>query len=341
MDNLNFSNTAIKILPESKKIDDLALSFSLLSGKMERIVAFNETFPEFKPVTRESMSVIMPYLEKAPGRTTDFSYGGLLMWVDYFRYEYSIFRDTLFIKGAVENDLTRNAFAMPIGEMSLGESLGVMKSLCKASDSPLVLSAVPEECLESLSAYLPKSVEPLEDWGDYIYSAEDLAYLRGKKFSKKRNHVNQFIGLYPDWKLEEITTENAMKAMSFMDIFDLEGDDTPMAAEERRLSREMIGHLANGDTTLKGALLYAGDAVCAYTIGDLRGDTLFIHIEKATRKVAGSYEAINSFFARNMLERNPGIKYINREDDSGDSGLRFAKESYHPLAILKKYNVIF
>ena len=159
--------------------------------------------------------------------------------------------------------------------------------------------------------------------------------------SKKRNHVNKFVSLYPDWRLEPLTPANAPEAMAFMDRFDAEGDSTDMAVAERKLSRAMIAEMSNGDSVLKGAILYAEGKVCAYTIGDIKGDTLFIHVEKATRKTEGSYEMVNAMFARHIVENYPEIRFINREDDAGDMGLRMAKESYHPHSILKKYNILF
>lgn len=322
-------------------IETLNRQFGKMSDLMERIKPYAGPLPGFRPVTESDMPRIMPYLRLAPGRTTDFSFGGLLMWVEYFKYEYAIAGDTLFIKGAVENDLSRTAFSLPLGRMGLEESLGLMKAWCDANDMPLVLSAVPGEALDSLRRYMPKAVELLEDWGDYLYDAEGLAWLHGKKYSKKRNHVNQFLNAYDDWHLDDMTTANAAEAMAFMDIFDLEGDSTEMAVEERKLTRDMVAAMQRGVEGMEGAILYAQGQVAAFTIGDVKGDTLFVHIEKATRNVPGSYEAINSLFAQRMLERHPEVKYINREDDSGDEGLRFAKQSYHPVDKLKKYNVIF
>lgn len=312
-----------------------------------KVREFNHKLPiaselgEFKKITADDMPRIWQILCKEKGRTTDFSYGGVLMWVNYFNYEYTICHDTLFIKGVVENDMSKPAFSLPVGSLSLTRSVELLKDYCRANNLELEFSAVPEYALEEMLDLSPRFVEELTDWGDYLYEADPLASLKGKKMSKKRNHVNQFVARCPDWKAVMMSPENAGEAMRFMDIFDLEGDSSDMAKAERELSRELIGHLSNGDRNLKGMLLYAGGEVCAYSIGDIKNDTLFIHVEKATRKVAGSYEMINYLFAKEMTTQFPQIRYINREDDAGDIGLRMAKESYHPLEILKKYNVVF
>lgn len=296
---------------------------------------------EFKKVTHADMPLIWSYLRQEAGRTTDFSYAGVLMWVDYFNYEYAVYKDTLFIKGVVENDMSKPAFSLPIGALPLKEAVDVLKEYCDNNGIRLEFSAVPEYAINALQSLNPVMIEELADWGDYLYNAEPLATLKGKKMSKKRNHVNKFTSLYTDWQSVELTTENAHEAMEFMDIFDLEGDSTDMAKAERELSRNLIRLKENGDENLKGMLLYVDGKVCAYTIGDIKGDTLFVHVEKATREVNGSYEMINYLFAKHMTERYPEIIFINREDDAGDIGLRMAKESYHPKEILKKYNVVF
>ncbi|MDE6010825.1 MAG: phosphatidylglycerol lysyltransferase domain-containing protein [Muribaculaceae bacterium] len=297
---------------------------------------------EFRPVTEESMSEIWNILRTESGRTTDFSYGGLLMWVDYFRYEYAIVQNTLLIKGRVESDVSRVAFSMPVGEMPLAKSVDVLREYCAARRIPLVFSAVPEYALEDFQKLKPANVEELTDWADYLYSAEKLSTLSGKKMSKKRNHVNQFLAAYPGYTFEPLTAHNAGEALLFMDSIDAEGDDTPMAVTERRLNREMLRYVMNGDDNILGGILRdAGGKVLAFTMGDIKGDTLFVHIEKALRSVAGGFEMINKIFAETVCREHPEIRFINREDDSGDEGLRYAKQSYHPLELLRKYNIEF
>ena len=41
-------------------------------------------------------------------------------------------------------------------------------------------------------------VKELPDWADYLYEIEPMATFKGKKMSKKRNHVNRFYSDHPD-----------------------------------------------------------------------------------------------------------------------------------------------
>ena len=75
-------------------------------------------------------------------------------------------------------------------------------------------------------------------------------------------------------------------------------------------------------------------------MGEVIGDTLFTHIEKMDHEVPGAGETINKLFAEHILTKYPEIRYINREEDAGDEGLRQAKLSYHPAIILNKYDIV-
>ena len=74
------------------------------------------------------------------------------------------------------------------------------------------------------------------------------------------------------------------------------------------------------------------DGIVAFTLGEVIGDTLYVHIEKMNHLVNGAGETVNKLFAELMTGHHPEVRYINREEDVGDPGLRHAKESYHPSA---------
>lgn len=338
MDNTwNFS-------PASTSTDISGRLCTLAEATGTRNKIYNGSFAstlDFKPITPGSMASIWPILMHEKGRTTDFSYGGILMWVDLFNYEYDIYADTLFIKGVMENDLSRPAFSLPVGRLPFNESINLIKEYCTNHNLQTEFSAVPEYALPEMKKAGARIIEELKDWGDYLYNAESLAFLKGKKMSKKRNHVNQFTTHYPDYHVEPLNAGNADLALRIIDRIDSYGDSSAMASTERNLSRKMVEMIRFGNENLESMILFANATPCAFTIGDFKGDTLFVHIEKALREFNSSYEMINMLFSRHMIEKHPCIRFINREDDAGDIGLKIAKESYHPLEILRKYNVIF
>ena len=88
-------------------------------------------------------------------------------------------------------------------------------------------------------------------------------------------------------------------------------------------------------------LQLATGEVVAFIVGEVVGETLHVHIEKSLHQYSGSSEMINKSFVEYVLSKFPHIKYVNREDDAGDEGLRKSKLSYNPIMLLNKYNVVF
>lgn len=263
------------------------------------------------------------------------------MWAELFGYEYAIFRNTLFIRGIDEQNPQTKAFSLPVGEMPADEAVRLLSQWCRSRGERLKLSAVPEYALATLAKLKPARVTELEGWGDYLYDAATLATLSGKKMAKKRNHVNQFIKLYGENCFEPVSRSNLADVEEFMERICRQSAPTPSAAMERQLAMKLLRESEQNLMHFFGGLLRINGKVEAFTIGDIKGDTLFIHIEKANREIAGCYEMINRTFARHMTHRFPEIKFINREDDSGDEGLRQSKMSYHPIEILSKFTVEF
>lgn len=97
-------------------------------------------------------------------------------------------------------------------------------------------------------------------------------------------------------------------------------------SENALRKREFLG--------LKGGLLRANGEVVAFALGEqINEDTLVVHIEKAFSEVPGAYAVINQQF---LIHESGGLKYVNREDDVGEPGLRKAKLSYHPEFLVEK-----
>ena len=59
----------------------------------------------------------------------------------------------------------------------------------------------------------------------------------------------------------------------------------------------------------------------------------YSHVQKANVEVQGIYAAMVSFMSQKLPET---VKYINREGDMGNVGLRTAKKRYCPCGYVEK-----
>lgn len=85
-----------------------------------------------------------------------------------------------------------------------------------------------------------------------------------------------------------------------------------------------------------GILKVSGQAV-GFTVGEqVCDDTMVVHIEKALTEYEGAYTILNQQFVEHECRE---LTYVNREEDTGDEGLRKAKLSYRPVFMVEKGSV--
>ena len=234
----------------------------------------------------------------------------------------------------------KSVYLFPIGEGDKKAALDAVIHDAQTRGIPCRFTGMLESECTLLEQLYPGQFHyhPDRDSFDYVYDINDLADLKGKKFQKKRNHLNRFWQNHPDALLTPITEENLDRCRRLAEKWyqlrlaaDPHGD---FRMEQVAITRALDHWQALG---LEGLLLRCGEEDVAMTIGSaFGGDTFDIHFEKALDIADGAYAAINNGFAKYLREKYPQVQYLNREDDMGLEGLRKAKLSYNPHHMIEK-----
>ncbi len=290
---------------------------------------------QFKAIESTDIPILKPYLLTQNYRSCDYTVNTIFMWSQYFHYRYAICNDCLVIRGTSHEGV--EVFAFPIGRCDTKKTLLDLWDCCQKENQPLRFMTVPLEGLQIIQELFSEiQVTPVRKWFDYVYDIQDLAYLKGNKNSRHRNHVNKFKRFYPNYSFRLIQNQEDIQLVkAFLSEFVSKNNNESETAEYEitQLNRALDDFF---NLKFIGAYLVVNDQVVAFTYGDIIKDTLYIHVEKALREIDGSYAMINMLFAESQATK---VKYINREDDIDDPGLRFAKESYHPIMMIEKFNI--
>ena len=285
---------------------------------------------EFKNITVKDIDILKSALADYKGRICDISPANLVFWRDYYKTTYHLSREGLVIRfGDMDGEIcyycpTNEALADRLIEKEGGEVR--LTCLC---DGELEFFKERYDCSDILIS---------EDWNDYLYSAEDIVTLKGKRYSGQRNHINKFKKLFPEATFGEIKDEDVADIKAFchgyFHEFGAEYGEEALY-EEEHLYEQLDELCAYAQKT--GVLKLCGKVI-GFSIGEVVGDTLIIHTEKANTAYDGVYPMVVQSFA--AMHAVNGVKYINREEDCGVEGLRTSKRSYHPICLLNKYSVV-
>ena len=288
----------------------------------------------FKKLSLNDIEAVRPYFHHSLSRACDNTVGGTFMWRDFFETEYCVISDTLIFKVRHFGGLT--AFTLPLGTDVVGSILKI-EEYCVNMGIPLVFCAAANEDI-AVYEKIFKSIklEANEDWDDYLYRAEDMIYLAGRKYNGQRNHINHFMRNYSNFSFEEITPENLPEVRDFyLEITSKADKGTKVFREGREKTIELLDHYEIYGMT--GSLLRVDGAVIGFAVGEMLKDTLFVHVERADPGFRGAYQMLAKLFPKRFADQ--GVIYVNREEDDGDPGLRTSKKAFHPIEMIRKYMV--
>lgn len=257
----------------------------------------------------------------------DNSVGNIFMWKDTLDTE--IIGDGRFC--LAEHYEGNTYFAL---RHSDGDYIERIEALCAQFGTPLCLCSMTEAEVTALrKAFGDRFSYAGEDGAaDYIYDAAALRTFAGKKYHSQKNHLNAFLRNYPNYTFLPYKAEEEAELLAFFDKYEEEtGDLSDSAKKESLACRRLVPMLPA--LSLDARVLRVDGELCGFAVMERVGDTLMIHIEKGLTSYRGVYPMLVHLEASTY----PHLRYINREEDDANEGLRRSKMSYHPIEIKQKY----
>lgn len=282
-------------------------------------------FPDFKRVGLEDQGFIKEQISRFPSEACELNFGNIFIWRNFEYPQFTLINQNLCL---LCEPLSEPAYFLPpVGENRMEET--VRTCLTRAPR----LSRVPESLVQKYSSRL--KWEPDRDNFDYIYLAEDLIHLKGKRYDGKRNRIKRFEKNH-SYRYLSLQGRDLEGCRSLLDEW-LEAKSLPesILSTQKDVIKEAFAYFEV--LGLVGGAVVVDNRIAAFSIGEvLSGDTAVIHIEIASPRYEGLSQLLNREFVKNELS---SYTYINKEQDIGIPGLRRAKLSYHPHHLVKKFNL--
>ncbi len=310
---------------------------------------------EYKEFTAECLKELKPYYEMRPNKSCDSAPLCQYVFKYYYRVKYARFEDALILM--FENgDGERYGFLPYCSEDKIAYYFKLQEAYFnKVIGMPLNITCADEEgvkLLKEAGVLDNYEITEIQDAKDYLYDAESIRTLAGRKYSKKRNHINKFMQTYEGrWEYRSLTYEDRHEILEFLRhwLKNKENSDEENGINEEgrdfdailELEAEFKGiqDIVNNEElfdVIKIGGIFVDGRLEAFSMGDYneREKLAIIDVEKGNEEIHGIYQMINQQFA---LNEYPNALIVNREDDVGIEGLRKAKMSYHPSGFEHKY----
>ncbi len=292
---------------------------------------------QFFDIDIGAKDIIKDFFHAQRIEASDMLFGNLYIWHFSRTIKYALIDDCLVVWTKFPSESYPFIF-YPLGRGNRKVAIETMKEYFLDNKMPFSLRSLEPYQSAELENLFPNSFEiaPNRDRFDYIYNIDELIALSGRTLHKKKNHLNRFFKLYPNFSYERVDSSNALEVLEAYGAWFEEGEKSD------GLRNEMLGIEASlrnfSALDMKGAIIRIDGKIAAFSLAEqINDDSVVIHIEKGNTFYEGIFQAINQQFLKNDFAH---LRFVNREEDLGIEGLRKAKMSYKPLRFIEKSNAI-
>lgn len=304
---------------------------------------------EFNNVTVADKALIQSYTLRNARQNCDLSFSNIISWRFLYNTEYAIVNDYLcfrFFMGhhpaymlplpkPLPDD--KGGYIIPSDKDISYEVIDALRDDSIALGHPFLMTGIPSAIAKKIENERPEQYvfTANRNFFDYIYLREKLVRLPGKKLQSKRNHINKFKKLYPNYEYRALEKPMIADCLRLEEAWRKaqpdENADEELYVELRSMTRAFHRWDSIG---LMGGTIWVDGTLIAFTFGmPINRNTFDVCIEKADITYEGAFAIINQEFVKRIPEQ---YTYINREEDLGLPGLRKSKLSYKPDLLLEK-----
>jgi len=294
---------------------------------------------DFFPVCQENQETVSSFLLKHPQQLCGYTHATLEAWKAFISYDHGSSTPETMLIAYRPIPEAPPILLQPVGAFTPDFQSRIIH-MAETLDYPLKILGVSDLFIELYPEFVARfSVREERNYANYVYKAEDLAQLRGRKYSKKRNLISQARSRY-SWEVHQLTENMTNNCLAVLESIRDEENPVMEGMSERELWA-LETTLRNFQRLQQQGLLITVDGrPVAFSIFEATNSTTAtIHFERALRSYKGLYQVINQETA--AVIKAQGFTFINREEDVGDVGLRTAKMSYHPYELITSWELTF
>ncbi|NLN75865.1 MAG: DUF2156 domain-containing protein [Armatimonadetes bacterium] len=284
-------------------------------------------YPQSRQITLRDKPFFDAVFAQRPTEISAYSFTNIFAWRESQQTELSRIYDHILL---INNQNEHISSLEPLG---VGSIKPVVEEMIRRSDRPVIFERISGEAGGEMKD-IGLIVEYDPDNSDYVYAAQDLIELAGRRFDGKRNFIARARSQI-EYEYVKMDESVAVECEAFADLWcEHKMCETIEGLRKERCAVNQM--LTNFDSLgIVGGAIRAGGAIVAFSLGEkLNDDTLVIHAEKAHTQIDGLYQLINNEFCKAEAQ---SYKYVNREQDLGIPGLRKAKQSYHPVRLIETF----